>query len=48
MHRDAKVKSTEFLDVGVKVVAICDAKIYGKYKKYLEVPDESLSEDSLW
>ena len=48
LHRDAKVKSTEYLDGGVRVVAVCDSKTYGKYKQYLEVPDETQSEDTQW
>ncbi|MBE6988006.1 MAG: GTPase HflX [Clostridia bacterium] len=48
LHRDAKVRSTEFLGEGVKVVAVVDAKIWGRYKKYSEDKDETVSEDSLW
>ena len=48
LHRDAKVKSTEFLGEGVKVVAVVDAKLWGRYKKYSEDKDETVSEDSLW
>ncbi len=48
LHRDAKVKSTEFLSEGVKVVAVVDAKLWGRYKKYSEDKDETVSEDSLW
>lgn len=46
LHRDAKVHSTEYLDGGVRVVAVCDAKTYGKYQEFLEVADESQSEDT--
>ena len=48
LHRDAKVKSTEFLGEGVKVVAVVDSKLWGRYKKYSEDKDETVSEDSLW
>lgn len=48
LHREAKVKSTEFIDEGIRVRAVCDSIIYGRYKKYLEVPDETESEDTIW
>ena len=48
LHRDSKVKSTEYLDEGIRVETVCDQKLYGKYRKYTEGYDESQSEDTEW